>query len=42
MKIILKHTGQKFDKVCIEIEILMKSDEAKDYGMIDEVLQKNK
>ena len=43
-EIISKHTGQKFDKVWADgdRDFWMKSDEAKDYGMIDEVLQKNK
>ena len=43
-EIISNHTGQKFDKVWADgdRDFWMKSDEAKDYGMIDEVLQKNK
>ena len=43
-EIISNHTGQKFDKVWADgdRDFWMKSDEAKDYGMIDEVLQRNK
>ena len=43
-EIISNHTGQNFDKVWADgdRDFWMKSNEAKDYGMIDEVLQKNK
>ena len=41
-KIISQHSGQSYDKVYADSErdYWMKSDEAKDYGMIDEVLRR--
>ena len=41
-KIISKHTGQKYDKVYADSDrdYWMKANEAKKYGMIDEVLTK--
>ena len=40
-QIISKHSGQKFDKVALDSDrdYWMKADEAKKYGMIDEVLK---
>jgi ATP-dependent Clp protease protease subunit len=39
-EIISKHSGQKFDKVAADSDrdYWMKADEAKKYGMIDEIL----
>ena len=41
-EIIAKHTGQKYDKVYADSDrdYWMKANEAKKYGMIDEVLTK--
>ena len=43
-EIIANHTGQKYDKVYSDSDrdYWMKAPEAKKYGMIDEVLKKNK
>jgi len=43
-QIIAKHSGQKFDKVQEDSDrdYWMKSEEAKKYGMIDEILTRNK
>ena len=43
-KIIAKHSGQKYDKVYEDSDrdYWMKAEKAKEYGMIDEVLSRNK
>jgi ATP-dependent Clp protease protease subunit len=43
-QIISKHSGQKFDKVFEDSDrdYWMKAQEAKDYGMIDEILERDK
>ena len=43
-EIIAKHTGQDYDKVYADSErdYWMKSSEAKEYGMIDSILERKK